>query len=107
MLGIGLDPRYEERLTSPSDPEDFRLPDFTVTFEGVTFYWEHLGMLDVDSYARSWQRKRGWYQRNGFIDRLITSADEPGGGLSVPDVKGRAERRILRRESRQDEPGFD
>ena len=77
-----------------------------MSFEGVTFYWEHLGMLDVDSYARSWRRKREWYERNGFIDRLITSADAPGGGLSVPEVKARAERRILRREPRQGEPGF-
>jgi hypothetical protein len=46
-------------------------------------------------------------ERNGFIDRLITSADAPGSGLSVPEVKARAERRILRRELRQGEPGFD
>jgi hypothetical protein len=72
----------------------------------VTFYWEYLGMLDVDSYARSWRRKRKWYERNGFVDRLITPADAPGGGLSVLEVKARAERRILRRESRQGEPGF-
>jgi Type IV secretory pathway, VirD4 components len=107
LLGMGLRPRYEERLTSPSDPDDYRLPDFTVSFDGFTFYWEHLGMLDVDSYARSWQRKRAWYERNGFLDRLITSADAPGGGLSVPEVKARAERRILRREPRQGEPGFE
>ena len=106
LLGMGLRPRYEQRLESPTDPEDYRLPDFTVSFEGVTFYWEHLGMLDVDSYARSWRAKRAWYESNGFIERLITSADAPGGGLSVPEVKARAERRILRREPRQGEPGF-
>jgi hypothetical protein len=38
------------------------------------------GVLDVGSYARSWQRKREWCERNGFVDRLITSADAPGGG---------------------------
>lgn len=63
-------------------------------------------MLDVDSYARSWQRKREWYQRNGFIDLIITSADGPDGGLNVPEVKARAERRKLRREPRVGEPGF-
>ena len=106
LLGMGLAPRYEQRLDSPSDPDDYRLPDFTVSFEGITFYWEHLGMLDVDSYARSWRRKREWYERNGYVERLITSADAPGGGLSVPEVKARVERRILRRECREGEPGF-
>lgn len=104
---MGFSPRYEQRLDSPSDLDDYRLPDFTVIFEGVTFYWEHLGMLDVDSYACSWQRKREWYEHNGFIERLITSADDPGGGLSVPEVRARAERRIVRREPRDGEPGFD
>jgi type IV secretion system protein VirD4 len=106
LLGMGLSPRYEQRLYSPTDPDDYRLPDFTVSFEGVTYFWEHLGMLDVDSYARSWKRKQAWYERNGFIERLITSADAPGGGLSVPEVKARVERRILRREPRVGEPGF-
>jgi exodeoxyribonuclease V alpha subunit len=70
-------------LAEPTDPGGYRLPDFTVSFEGVTIYWEHLRMLDVDSHARNWWRKRDWYARNGFIERLITSADAPGGGLSV------------------------
>jgi hypothetical protein len=80
-----------------------RFPEFDPC---LTFYWEHLGMLDVDSYACNWERKREWYRHNGFIDRLIISADVPGGGLSVPEVRARAERRILRREPRQGEPGF-
>jgi hypothetical protein len=78
-----------------------------VIYDGVTFYWEHLGMLDRDSYARAWRRKREWYERNGFVDRLITSADDADGGLSVPEVKARAERRILRGEPRLGEPGFE
>jgi exodeoxyribonuclease V alpha subunit len=107
LLDLGISVWYEERLSSPNDPEDFRLPDFTVRFEGDTYYWEHLGMLDVSLYARSWERKRGWYERNGFIDRVITSADGPGVGLRVPEIEARAERRIVRGAPRDEtEPGF-
>lgn len=48
LLRMGLRPGYEQGLDSPSDPQDYRLPDFTVNFEGVSFNWGHLGMLDVD-----------------------------------------------------------
>lgn len=107
LLKMGMSVRYEHRLDSRSGPEDFRLPDFTILFEGEVYYWEHLGMLDVSSYARGWARKRKWYESNGFLDRLITSADGGGEGLRVPEIEERAERRILRREPRgPDEPGF-
>jgi type IV secretion system protein VirD4 len=106
LLGMGLEVRYEERLFAPRNAADYRLPDFTVTYDGVTFYWEHLGMLDRPNYARNWRRKREWYERNGFVAWLITSADDADGGLSVPEVKARAERRILRGEARLGEPGF-
>ena len=39
------------------------------------FYWEHLGMLSVPSYREAWERKRQWYEDNGFLDRVITSED--------------------------------
>jgi hypothetical protein len=107
LLGMGLEVRYEERLFAPRNAADYRLPDFTVNLGGKTYFWEHLGMLDRDSYARAWRRKREWYERNGFVARLITSADDADGGLSVPEVKARAERRILRGEPRLGEPGFD
>jgi hypothetical protein len=39
---------------SPTNPQDFRLPDFTVSYEVDTWYWEHLGMLlGNQSLARS------------------------------------------------------
>jgi hypothetical protein len=106
LLGMGLEVAYEERLSAPRNAADHRLPDFTITHNGTTWYWEHLGMLDRGSYARAWERKRGWYERHGFADRLITSADDADGGLSVPEVRERAERRILRGEPRLGEPGF-
>ena len=66
---------YEQPLHSRSDSRDFRLPDFTVSFEGDVYYWEHLGMLSVPSYREAWERKRQWYDDNGYADRLIISED--------------------------------
>jgi type IV secretory pathway TraG/TraD family ATPase VirD4 len=106
LLGMGLEVRYEEPLRAPRNAGDHRLPDFTITHGGTTWFWEHLGMLDLPSYARAWERKREWYERHGFAGHLITSADDADGGLSVPEIEARAERRILRGEPRLGEPGF-
>lgn len=48
---LGIDYQYEEPLYANDDSTDFRLPGFTNTYEGDTWYWEHLGMLSVPSYA--------------------------------------------------------
>ena len=42
----GIDYAYEQPLVLPNDRT--RYPDFTIAdhARGVTFYWEHLGMLD-------------------------------------------------------------
>jgi len=92
-LGISYD--YEQPLYSRTDPKDFRLPDFTVSFEGDVFYWEHLGMLNVPSYREAWERKEKWYQENGFVDRLITSQDGPDGGINAASIEQTARQRIL------------
>jgi hypothetical protein len=56
----------------------FHLPDFTVTWKGDTFYWEHLGMPDVPEYKEKWQKKQKWYEDNGFTEQLITTKDDGG-----------------------------
>ena len=86
---------YEEPLRSPTNQSDFRLPDFTVSFEGDVYYWEHLGMLAVPSYREQWKRKRQWYEANGFLPRLITSEDSCDGGIDVEAIKEMARRRII------------
>ena len=63
----------EEHPRTKHDPRDFRIPDFTVFYEGDTWYWEHLGMLAVPSYAEKWERKKAWYERQGNFDRVITT----------------------------------
>jgi len=92
-LGISYD--YELRLSSKDDPNDFKLPDFTVSYEGDTFYWEHLGMLSVPSYREDWERKRQWYEKNGYLDRIITSEDGADGSIDAADIERTAHKKIL------------
>jgi exodeoxyribonuclease V alpha subunit len=86
---------YEQKLQSKGDPNDFRLPDFTVSYEGDTFYWEHLGMLSVPSYKEAWERKRQWYEDNGFLDRVITSEDGLDGSIDAAAIDRIARKKIL------------
>lgn len=93
-LGISYD--YEKRLLGKSGhPNDFRLPDFTISYEGDTFYWEHLGMLSVPSYREQWERKKAWYEKNGYLDRLITSEDGHDGSINSTTIEKVARERIL------------
>jgi hypothetical protein len=73
------------------------LPDFTIQDDnrGVTFYWEHLGMLDDPRYARRWETKRDEYRRAGIrhydegggpAGTLVTTRDEVGGALDASSV---------------------
>ena len=83
---LGISYEYEQKLPSKDDANAFRLPDFTVSYEGDTFYWEHLGMLSVPSYKEAWERKRQWYENNGFLDRGITSEDGIDGSIDAAAI---------------------
>lgn len=52
------------------------LPDFTLSVRGLTYYWEHLGMLDTATYAEGWSKKKAWYDR-WFPGQLITTEEGP------------------------------
>jgi hypothetical protein len=95
LSGLGISFEYEQKLPSKDDPNDFKLPDFTVGYEGDTFYWEHLGMLSVPSYREEWNRKRQWYENNGYLDRIITSEDGLDGSIDAAGIERIARERIL------------
>lgn len=92
---LGISYEYEQKLASKDDPSDFRLPDFTVSYEGDTFYWEHLGMLSVPSYKEKWELKRQWYEDNGFLGRVITSEDGLDGSIDAAEIERIARKKIL------------
>jgi exodeoxyribonuclease V alpha subunit len=95
LTRLGISYEYEKKLTAPEDPSDFKLPDFTVSYEGDTYYWEHLGMLTVPSYREQWERKRQWYEDKGYWDRVITSEDGADGGIDASEIERTARKRIL------------
>ena len=94
-LKLGISREYAQKLPPKDAPNDFRLPDFTVSFEGDTFYWEHLGMLSVPSYKEAWNRKRQWYEFNGFFERVITSEDGSDGSIDAVAIERIARKTIL------------
>ncbi len=53
-----------------------RYPDFTIkdADTGITWFWEHRGMLGDAMYDRKWTAKLGWYRSNGIVP------DDEGGG---------------------------
>lgn len=63
---------YEERLYAADGSN--RLPDFTIRRDRQTYYWEHLGMLELDDYAGEWAIKKAWYKTN-FPGQLITTEE--------------------------------
>ena len=72
-------------------------PDFTIEDDasGITYYWEHLGLLGDPGYRARWERKRNEYLQEGIkpfvpdldADRiLIETADDAGGGLDAQRI---------------------
>lgn len=66
-----------------------RYPDFTIVDPdtGVTWLWEHLGMLGNPEYEQKWGYKQEWYRKNG-----VKSAVEGGGEaatlITTTETKG-------------------
>ena len=51
------------------------IPDFKLKIDDETYYIEHLGRMDKQSYRERWFRKLKTYEKIGIIDRLITTSE--------------------------------
>lgn len=90
---MGIAYQYEPRYEGLIEP-GIRRPDFMFhDYAGDPIIWEHLGMLVREHYRRSWEEKRKWYMKNGFIEgeTLFTTEDDPIGGLDSTEVRAVAE----------------
>lgn len=84
-----LEYQYESHLYL--NDGKFRRPDFRViTPSGKTVYWEHLGMLNDDSYKKAWEEKKAEYEANGISEQnsnLFTTEDNEEGGLDSKQIE--------------------
>lgn len=71
------------------------LPDFTIRHKDTEFYWEHLGMLSDPNYKAGWEKKQSLYRQLNLTPRLITSRDDPSGGIDACLLTVLARREIL------------
>jgi len=79
---------YERPLDGTAAAGRLR-PDFTfIDAAGDPIIWEHLGMLNKESYRRSWEWKLEWYRLNGFVPgrNLFTTEDDASGGLDQAEL---------------------
>jgi exodeoxyribonuclease V alpha subunit len=70
---------FQYELPLFADDGTFYLPDFTITWAGEKWYWEHLGLLENDEYKNHWETKKAWYDQN-FPGRLLITKES--GNLS-------------------------
>lgn len=98
FLAANINYTYEQKLIGKDGAE--RYPDFTIedSASGITYYWEHLGMLANKDYRERWQRKLEWYREQGILPIeegegekgiLITSADSEDGGIKSDEIAAR------------------
>ena len=58
---------YEILLRAPDGT--MYLPDFTITWQGERWFWEHWGMMSSNAYQEHRERKIAWYDKH-FPGRL-------------------------------------
>lgn len=104
LFARGIDYAYEQPLRLPNGHVYY--PDFTIAdpARGVTFYWEHLGLLEDPEYRARWARKRAEYidagilpyqQGGGPLGTLIETCERPGTGLDAAEIAQLIDRLML------------
>ena len=65
---------YEVLLRA--DDGTMYLPDFTITCQGETWFWEHWGLMSSDNYQHHRERKIAWYDKH-YPGQLIQTFEGP------------------------------
>jgi hypothetical protein len=86
--------KYQVEPRLPFDDARGRWADFIIEAKGTSWYWEHCGMFDDESYRKRWQRKLKLYEANGYSTysdknpdgRLVVTEDGPEQGIDSPAI---------------------
>lgn len=95
LHAMGVPYVYEQPLVLGGK---MRWPDFTIEDDasGITYYWEHLGLLSDPAYAQRWATKRKAYLAdgvrpvegaNGAERVLIETTEAEGAGLDMIEIE--------------------
>ena len=95
LIAMGVSYVYEQPVQLGGKT---RWPDFTIEDDasGITYYWEHLGLLADPAYAARWATKRAAYLAEGVqpvapgndADRiLIETKETEGSGLDMMEIE--------------------
>ena len=83
LFNKNINYEYEKDLVLKNG--EIRCPDFTIEnkAKGITYYWEHLGMLSDPSYKKRWEEKKKLYAENGIVEgkNLLVSKDGLDGSI--------------------------
>lgn len=104
LFAKNIDYFYEQKLIG--DDQVIKYPDFTIESSetGITYIWEHCGMLKNPDYKRKWENKLEWYKSQQiipfedlekYIDDsgshpekvLIITQDDENGGIDSYEIE--------------------
>lgn len=89
LFDFHINYEYEKELDLGDD--GIKSPDFTIedAESGVTYYWEHCGMLSDDGYRRRWEAKCAVYKKHNIVEgeNLIVSEDKPDGSIDSKEIR--------------------
>lgn len=96
----GVDYEYEIPLKIG---DSVKYPDFTIENDdlGITYYWEHCGMMFDEGYRKKWEQKLEWYKNNGILPieqggELIITQDNENCGIDAAEIKGIIDRVLIK-----------
>ena len=100
LQAYGVPFRYDSEiyLTDEKGNVVTRYPDFVIFLsDGSVLYWEHVGMMELDSYGESFLKKLRLYNQNGIVmgDNLILTASGPKGAINLAAVDRIIRERVL------------